>query len=439
MRIDAADGADAPVAIASAAYAALDREPSGVDYSALLDESAHAGGDPLRAAKAASDRHDEIVRKLEAERIKRDEGEARGARLADALLYETPGSRVDVFARARRGAIDSRLRRFDLAGSDAGVSYRDLVRDMTSMGAGGRAGVALRSVWAYRGQRRLLSWAIVAFVLGFVINMLQRGTTVTAIRGLAPQLESVADWISIHGDWFGRFAAALWILGALLLALNLFRAVSFSSLVLRGTQLLNHDLRERRRDLETRLGAAQPARRCAVRRRRRRRESAPRRRLGAPAARRRPARRAPTSSTQTRARQRPRGHFSQRSASASAGAPDAPDRLVFVIDNLDALHGRTPRSAGSTRRTASSEPARSESWPSIRPGSSTRSAARVRPAVALTNGCRSSSTCRAASASTASGSLRGCCPATDRRRRRRSTQRSRRRSSSPYRAQKRRS
>ncbi len=46
-RVDAADGAEAPVAIASAAYAALDREPGGVDYSALLDESAHAGGDPL--------------------------------------------------------------------------------------------------------------------------------------------------------------------------------------------------------------------------------------------------------------------------------------------------------------------------------------------------------------------------------------------------------
>ena len=34
------------MAIASAAYAALDREPGGVDYSALLDETGHAGGDP---------------------------------------------------------------------------------------------------------------------------------------------------------------------------------------------------------------------------------------------------------------------------------------------------------------------------------------------------------------------------------------------------------
>ncbi len=37
-RVDASDGAEAAVALASAAYAALDSEPGGVDYSALLDE-----------------------------------------------------------------------------------------------------------------------------------------------------------------------------------------------------------------------------------------------------------------------------------------------------------------------------------------------------------------------------------------------------------------
>jgi hypothetical protein len=252
------------------------------------------------------------------------------------VLYETPGSRVDVFARARRGAIESRLRRFELAGSDAGVSYRDLVRDMAGMGAGGRAGVALRSVWAYRGQRRLLTWAIVAFVLGFVINMLRRETTVAAIRGLAPQLESVADWISIHGDWIGRFATALWILGALLLALNLFRAVSFSGLVLRGTRLLNHDLRERRRDLETRLGRlnqrvaalsadAEAGAKVA--------EAAARRAGGKAQA------RAPGPDF-LEANQGPaavaRAFLAALGERVGRGA-EAPDRLVFVIDNLDAL------------------------------------------------------------------------------------------------------
>ena len=79
------------MAIASAAYAALDREPGGVDYSALLDETGHAGGDPHRAARAASDRHDELMRKLEAERSQRDDVEAKRARLADTLAVRDPG------------------------------------------------------------------------------------------------------------------------------------------------------------------------------------------------------------------------------------------------------------------------------------------------------------------------------------------------------------
>ena len=106
------------MAIASAAYAALDREPGGVDYSGLLDETGHAGGDPHRAARAASDRHDDLVRKLEAERTQRDDIEARRARIADTLAFDTPGSRLDVFARARRGTIEAQLRRFGFAGAD---------------------------------------------------------------------------------------------------------------------------------------------------------------------------------------------------------------------------------------------------------------------------------------------------------------------------------
>ena len=228
-RVDASDGAEAAVALASAAYAALDSEPGGVDYSALLDESTHAGGDPLRAAKAASDRHDDTVRKLEAERVQRDEVEARAARLADALLFETPGSRVDVFARARRGAIDARLRRFGLAGSDAGASYRDLVRDMETMGTGGRASVALRSIWAYAGQRRLLLWAIGAFILGAAVSFLHGDAAQSAIHGAAAQVAPAGDWIAAHGTWFERAAQILYLLGALALALNLWRAISFSS------------------------------------------------------------------------------------------------------------------------------------------------------------------------------------------------------------------
>jgi hypothetical protein len=337
-RVDASDGAEAAVALASAAYAALDSEPGGVDYSALLDESTHAGGDPLREAKAASDRHEDIVGKLEAERAQRDEVEARAARLADALLFETPGSRVDVFARARRGAIDARLRRFGLAGSDAGASYRDLVRDMETMGAGGRASVAMRSIWAYAGQRRLLLWAIGAFILGAAVSFVHGDTAQSAIHGAAVQVAPAGDWIAAHGAWFERAAQILYLLGALALALNLWRAISFSSLLLRGAQLLNLDVRDRRRDLDNRLArlnqrvAALSADAEAAAKR----AEAAARRAGGKSGSRAPgpdfldARHAPAATA--------RAFLSALGERLSQGpAAGAPDRLVFVIDNLDAV------------------------------------------------------------------------------------------------------
>ena len=332
-RVDAADGAEAAVAIASAAYAALDREPGGIDYSVLLDESAHAGGDPLRAAKAAADRHEEIVRKLESERTQRDELEARGARLTDALLYDTPGSQVDVFARARRGVIDARLRRFELGGSDAAGAYRDLVRDTASMGAGGRASAALKSIWAFRGQRRLLFWAIVAFLLGLAAQVLQSDWAVSAIK---VQSEALAEAITAHASGLATAAKALYVIAALALALDLWRAVTFSSLLLRGAQLLNQDVRDRRRDLEARLArlnqrvAALSADAEAAARH-------------ADAAARRAGGKAKTRAADPDFLEANQGPASAaRAFLATLGerlgrAPDAPDRLVFAIDNLDAL------------------------------------------------------------------------------------------------------
>ncbi len=338
-RVDAADGAEAPVAIASAAYAALDRDAGDVDYSALLDESAHSGGDPLRAAKAASDRHDEIVRKLEAERSQSDEIEARRARLSDALLYDTPGSRIDVFARSNRGTIEAHLRRFDLAGSDPAVSYRDLVRDLASAGAGARVAIVLRAVWAFGGQRRLLMWAIVAFALAFGVDMLRGDAALAAIRGLGASLEPAAAWIAAHSDWLEKAAEILVVLGVLALALNLWRALGFSTLLFRGSRLLIHDARERRRDLEARaerlnqrIAALSAEAEAAAKN-----AEAATRRAGGKATMRAPgpdfldAGHGPSAAARAFL-----AALSERiSQGPSAGA--APERMVFVIDNLDAL------------------------------------------------------------------------------------------------------
>ncbi len=338
-RVDASAGVEAPVAIASAAYAALDREPGGVDYSGLLDEVGHAGGDPHRTARAASDRHDDLVRKLEAERVQRDEVEAKRARLADALAFDTPGSRLDVFARAHRGTIEAQLRRFGLAGGDADSSYRNLARDVSTLGAGSRVGVVIRSIWAYGSQARLLLWGIVAFALAFILRFLHGDTATSAIGHESDSLKPAGDWVAAHGEWFDRAAQILFILGALAIALNLWRALGFSNLLLRGSRLLTQETRERRQELEARAArlnqrvAALTAEADAAAKR----AEAASQRAGGITSMRAPG---PEFLESSHA---PSGAAREFLAALGAklgqtsAAGTAPDRLIVVVDNLDAL------------------------------------------------------------------------------------------------------
>jgi outer membrane murein-binding lipoprotein Lpp len=338
-RVDASIGSDAPVAIASAAYATLDRKPGGTDYSGLLDDLRHAGGDPHRAASAASDRHDDLVRKLEAERAQRDEVEAKRARLADALAFDTPGSRLDVFARAHRGTIEARLRRFGLAGADADLSYRNLARDVSTLGAGARVGVVIRSIWAYGSQARLLLWGIVAFVLAFVLRFLHGQTATDAIGHGSDSLKPAGDWVAAHGDWFDRAAQILFILGALAIALNLWRALGFSNLLLRGGRLLTSEVRDRRNDLDSRAArlnqrvAALTAESDAAAKR----AEAASQRAGGIASMRAPGPEFLESShAPSGAAREFLAALGARIGHPAAAGP-ALDRLIVVVDNLDAL------------------------------------------------------------------------------------------------------
>ena len=251
--LDAAGVSGDPTsALAAAAFVALERDRPGANYTALADEAAHAASDPRRAAAAAAERHDEISRRLEAERGARDEVESKRARLSEALLYETPGSRIDSFIRTGRAMIDARLRRFGLAEGDSGANYRDLVHDVGGLGAGARFWLVPRAMWAYRGQTRLLIAAVVAFALAFGLGRLRASSADAALKGLSDQLTPVADWLKAHGDLLGQIGDVLIVLGLAALFVNIWRAVSFSTLLFRGLRLLNMDVRDRRRDLDAR-------------------------------------------------------------------------------------------------------------------------------------------------------------------------------------------
>jgi hypothetical protein len=338
-RVDAATISGDPAgAIASAAFAALERGRDGVNYAALADEAAHAGADPQRAAAAAADRHDEIGKRLESERAARDDVEAKRARLTEALLYETPGSRVDAFIRASRPAIEARLRRFDLADGEATANYRDLVRDLDAVGAASRASVAVRSIWAYRSQTRLLTAAAVALVIAFGLSQLRGAPTIAAVRGAASFLAPAADWLTAHDDLLATGADVFVVLALLALLLTVWRAFGFSALLFRGFRLLNQDLKERRRELDAssaRLNQrvaqltaeAEAAAEHAATTAKRAGGAKPGARAPGPVFARGPE--APAAAA--------RSFFVELGRLMSAGGASAPERLVFTFDNLDAL------------------------------------------------------------------------------------------------------
>lgn len=250
-RIDAAAIAGDPAsAIAGGVFAALARGRPDGDYAALADEAAHAGADPHLAASKAMERHDESRRRLEAERQARDDVEARRALLVENVLFETAGSRIDAYARGNRGRIEAKLRRFDLAGADSIANFKNLVRELAETGWGALIWVALGAIWAYRSQRRLLTATVIFLALAFGAAELRTPRTLDGLRSLGPPFPPVADWLAARTGFVGDLVAALAALGALALTVNLWRAISFMILLLRGARLLNHDVRERRRDLD---------------------------------------------------------------------------------------------------------------------------------------------------------------------------------------------
>ncbi len=340
--IDAAGiSGDPACAIASAAFAALERGRAGVSYAAIADEAAHAGADPHSAAAAAAERHDELGKRLESERAARDEVEAKRVRLSEALLYETPGSRIDAFIRASRPSIEARLRRFGLAEGDSGANYRDLVRDLESLGVASRATVAVRSLWTYPSQARWLALAVIAFAAAFCVEQLRGAQAAGWLHGLSASLAPVGDWLAAHDSLLATTVNVAIVLGIIALVLNVWRAFSFSALLFRGLRLLNTDVRERRRELDasaarlnqrvvTLTAEAEAAARHAAA-------------MAARAGGAKPATRAPGPSfvrgadTPARAARSFLVELGRMMSAPTGSSVPAPQRLVFAFDNLDVL------------------------------------------------------------------------------------------------------
>jgi hypothetical protein len=250
VRLDAADLDGHPaVALAGSLYARL-----AVDFPALAIEAAHAARDPATAARAAFEQLDAARHKLEIERRALEDADARRARLADTVLYETPGSQVDAYASGRRNRITATMARFGV-GADPVLAYKDMVRTVADSGGLARLNFAFGAFWAMKGQAKLIITAVVLLLawIGLGIAIDRQTEWLSALRS-NEQLAAAANWIEAHMDWLLSLRQLALLGAALAFAANVWRALRLLQLAFRGESLLHADVLDRRRETDGHFG-----------------------------------------------------------------------------------------------------------------------------------------------------------------------------------------
>ena len=248
VTVDAAAGRDPASALTTGVLAAL-----GARHPALAEDAIYAASDPREAARLAEERVDALRRTLDAERQGLDDLAARRARLAETVLFDAAGSRVDTYARGHRARIEARLRAFGLPTSDAMQTYKQLVRETAeASGPASRTRMMLRSLWGFEGQGKLLASAVVLVLLGALAGFgaANQDTLSGWLASSGDRFAAVTDWERAHLAWLQPLSRAAYALAGLALLALVVRAVRFLGPILRGATLLKGDLEGRRRDLD---------------------------------------------------------------------------------------------------------------------------------------------------------------------------------------------
>ena len=234
---------DPALALAARLHAGL-RQP----YPDLARELGHAARDPHLVLREVNEKLDDARRRLDSERRALDDAGSRRARLTETVLYESAGSQVDAYARANRASIEHRLRAFGIAG-DPVRDYKDLVQYVSGAG---KVGFALRALYAYRGQMKLLVAAVllVALGIGLGIAVDSQETWLADLRGGPKAGAALADWLEAHTSLLNLARNGAFALAVLSILANLFRATSFVAPIFKGVRLLDGDLETRRGDLD---------------------------------------------------------------------------------------------------------------------------------------------------------------------------------------------
>jgi len=251
VRVTAATGAEPETQVARALYQALASDST--DYSALIDEAQYAGRDPQTSARAAQESLGAARIQLDGERQALHELNGRSVRLSETVLFETAGSRVDAYARKVRSTIEPRLRAFGFETGDPVTTFKTTVRDVAeSGGMFPRLGGFFRSLWAFKGQSKLLIWAVISLILGWATGIAEHSQDVwgAVMKSWPDSLQPTVSVILAHNDWLRPMQAGLYGLALVLVGWNIWRAIKFFMPISHGVALLRNDIVVRKRDLD---------------------------------------------------------------------------------------------------------------------------------------------------------------------------------------------
>ncbi len=255
-RVDAGASADPAIAVASGVYAAL--QSAGDQTAAFAEDAAAAGADPVDAARSASERLIDLRRRLDSERRTLGDLSGRRARLAETVLYQSAGSRIDSWARTNRSKVEGRLRAFGFEAGDPVATYKDLVRDVAeNRGVFGRISSFAHAMWGFRGQAKLLVLAGIFFLLAWALGLAQGSQSMWSgwLGGQGEMGAKTAEWINANGSAiFATSRLVLFWAAIACVALNVFRAARFMSPIWRGVSLLDADMETGQRELDTLIG-----------------------------------------------------------------------------------------------------------------------------------------------------------------------------------------
>ena len=241
-------------ALAAALFRGLARN-FGPFAHVAAQEGAHFGCDAGALARAAHEKLDVLRRRLLTERQNLAQTEARRAGLAESLLYDTPGSRVDAYARRLRAAFEPRLRRFGFSG-DALTGFKDFTRDLNETGGvQTRLASACKAVYAFPGQIRLLVYAAICFGFSWGASWLTDNNTLwlNPIATSGAQGAQTGDFLQHHLYWLTQSAQIFGLIGLALMGLNLWRAFSFMQPLFHAAGLLDEDVAAKRHELDQTL------------------------------------------------------------------------------------------------------------------------------------------------------------------------------------------